>query len=407
MSKKIYIIDGYNFLYRVFYAIPPFSLKDGTPVNAVFGMAKILLGLHREDRPDYLIFTLDSRSRARLELFPEYKGTRDRMPDNLRIQESIIMEMLRIMGIKHLKVDGYEADDIIGTLVTDLGKTTENNIFILSGDKDLYQFIDRNVAIYDTMKHKIYHEAEAREKFSVDPKHIVDYLAICGDTSDNIPGIPGFGPKKAESLINEYGSLEDIYENIEHITGKTREVLESNREIAFVSKKLATIDTTVPLENFSLEDHLFADRDFLTKEVIDFFTQYDFRSLLPKEHVETKNFSTLKLKQIPILGDIETRHGASLSEITSLLKKSKKVSLATYGERFTLTGGSLYFGDDTIYTFETDTVDMHELLKEIISGRYEILGYDLKKDLERIEAYLEASGKDTTGRFSTGQMGLF
>jgi len=192
MSKKIYIIDGYNFLYRVFYAIPPFSLKDGTPVNAVFGMAKILLALHREDKPDYLIFTLDSKSKARLELYPEYKGTRNRMPDNLKIQESIIMEMLQIMGIKHLKVDGYEADDIIGTLVTDLGQDKENDIYILSGDKDLYQFIDGNVAIYDTMKHKIYHTAEAREKFAVDPKHIVDYLAICGDSSDNIPGIPGF-----------------------------------------------------------------------------------------------------------------------------------------------------------------------------------------------------------------------
>lgn len=300
MSKKIYIIDGYNFLYRVFYAIPPFSLKDGTPVNAVFGMAKILLALHREDRPDYLIFTLDSKSKARLELYPEYKGTRDRMPDNLKIQESIIMGMLQIMGIKHLKVDGYEADDIIGTLVTDLGRDKENSIFILSGDKDLYQFIDGNVAIYDTMKHKIYHTAEAREKFAVDPKHIVDYLAICGDASDNIPGIPGFGPKKAESLINEYGTLENIYANIENIPGKTRETLEINREIAFVSKKLATIDTEVPLDNFSLEEHIFASREFLTSEVIAFFTAYDFRSLLPKEHIQTKDFSSLKLQQIPI-----------------------------------------------------------------------------------------------------------
>jgi len=126
MSKKIYIIDGYNFLYRVFYAIPPFSLKDGTPVNAVFGMAKILSSLHREDKPDYLIFTLDSRSKARMELYPEYKGTRDRMPDNLKIQESIIMEMLSIMGIQYLKVDGYEADDIIGTLVTKLNSPHPN-----------------------------------------------------------------------------------------------------------------------------------------------------------------------------------------------------------------------------------------------------------------------------------------
>ncbi|EKD30218.1 MAG: DNA polymerase I [uncultured bacterium (gcode 4)] len=397
MSKKIYIIDGYNFLYRVFYAIPPFSLKDGTPVNAVFGMAKILLALHREDRPDYLIFTLDSKSKARLELYPEYKGTRDRMPDNLKIQESIIMGMLQIMGIKHLKVDGYEADDIIGTLVTDLGRDKENSIFILSGDKDLYQFIDGNVAIYDTMKHKIYHTAEAREKFAVDPKHIVDYLAICGDASDNIPGIPGFGPKKAESLINEYGTLENIYANIENIPGKTRETLEINREIAFVSKKLATIDTEVPLDNFSLEEHIFASREFLTSEVIAFFTAYDFRSLLPKEHIQTKDFSSLKLQQIPI------RWESEINKCLELLKKTKKISLATYGERFALLGGTLYFGGEEIYVFETAAIDMKPFFREILSGEYKIIGYDLKKDLERIEAYLNGS----IGEVKTGQMGLF
>ncbi len=397
MSKKIYIIDGYNFLYRVFYAIPPFSLKDGTPVNAVFGMAKILLNMYREDKPDYLIFTLDSRSKARLEIYPEYKGTRDRMPDNLKIQESIIMEMLQIMGIKHLKVSGFEADDIIGTLVTDLGKNKENDIYILSGDKDLYQFIDGNVAIYDTMKHKIYHTAEAREKFSVDPKHIVDYLAICGDTSDNIPGIPGFGPKKAESLINEYGNLENIYANIEHITGKTRDVLEANQEIAFVSKQLATINTAVPLDNFSLGEHIFAERNFLTSEVITFFTQYDFRSLLPKEHVETKDFSSLQLKQIPILGSGE------IKKCLELLEENQKLSIATHGERFTLTGGTLYFGGDEIYTFETKTIDMRDFFREMLSRKYQIIGFDLKKDLERIEAYLEGNTSET----QTAQMGLF
>lgn len=187
------------------------------------------------------------------------------------------------------------------------------------------------------MKHKVFHTAEAREKFGVDPKHIVDYLAICGDSSDNIPGIPGFGPKKAEALINEYGDLENIYTNIEHITGKAREILETNREIAFVSKQLATIDTSVPLDNFSLEDHAFNSREFLTGSVIDFFSHYDFRSLMPKGHVQTKDFSSLGLKEIKILGDSETRL------ITSLLEDTKKISIATYGDRFSLAGGSLYF----------------------------------------------------------------
>lgn len=187
------------------------------------------------------------------------------------------------------------------------------------------------------MKHKIYHTAEAREKFSVDPKHIVDYLAICGDSSDNIPGIPGFGPKKAETLINEYGTLEGIYDNIGNITGKTRETLEANREIAFVSKRLATIDTAVPLDKFSLAEHIFADRNFLTSEVIEFFTKYDFRSLLPKEHIQTKDFSSLKLEHIHILGESE------IGKCLGIMKKTEKISLATYGERFVLSGGTLYF----------------------------------------------------------------
>ncbi len=250
------------------------------------------------------------------------------------------------------------------------------------------------------MKHKVFHTAEAREKFGVDPKHIVDYLAICGDSSDNIPGIPGFGPKKAESLINEYGDLENIYANIEHITGKAREILETNREIAFVSKQLATIDINVPLDHFSLEDHAFNSREFLTGSVIDFFAHYDFRSLMPKEHVQTKDFSSLGLREIPILGDVETRL------IASLLENTKKISIATYGDRFSLAGGSLYFSGDEIYTFETKTIDIHDFLKELIAGDYEVIGFDLKKDLERIEAYLSGS-RDAINRVSTGQLGLF
>lgn len=244
------------------------------------------------------------------------------------------------------------------------------------------------------MKHKVFHTAEAREKFGVDPKHIVDYLAICGDSSDNIPGIPGFGPKKAESLINEYGDLENIYANIEHIAGKTREILENNREIAFVSKQLATIDINVPLDNFSLEDHAFSSREFITGSVIDFFSHYDFRSLLPKEHVQTKDFSSLGLREIKITDTIEIVHELSLH---------KKISIATYGDRFSLTGGSLYLSGDKVYTFETKVTDMHDFLTELLSGDYEVIGYDLKKDLERIEAYL--AGNITATK--TGQMGLF
>ena len=131
--KKIYIIDGYNFLYRMFYAVPPFTLKDGTPINAIFGLAKLFVSLYNEDRPDYLFFVLDSKNNFREKIYPEYKGTRDRMPDNLRAQEKYLFELLTSIGIKPLALDGYEADDIIGTLATQF--EGHNQSILSIGDK--------------------------------------------------------------------------------------------------------------------------------------------------------------------------------------------------------------------------------------------------------------------------------
>ena len=163
--QKIFLIDGYNFIYRMFYAVPPFSTKSGTPVNAVFGLAKTMLGLHEYDKPDMLVFVMDAGKSFRADIYPEYKANRDRMPDNLKIQETIVFELLKSLGITAITAPGYEADDIIGTLVTKFAKDEENDIYILSGDKDLYQFTGKNVAVYDMMKRTISREKETIEKF--------------------------------------------------------------------------------------------------------------------------------------------------------------------------------------------------------------------------------------------------
>lgn len=388
MSKKIYIIDGYNFIYRLFYAIPPFSLKDGTPVNTVFGMAKVLLSIWNEDKPDYLLFVLDSPTNLRKELYPEYKGTRERMPDQLRAQESIVFQMLETMKIPMLKVDGYEADDVIGTLVRKLEGDKENDIYILSGDKDLHQFVSDNVAIYDTMKRIIYRNEKTTEKFGVEPKYIVDYLAICGDSSDNIPGIPGFGPKKAQSLIESYGHLEDIYARIDETTGKTRETLEQYRETAFLSKQLATIHTDLSVDITSFEQYSYRDKPFFTSEVIDFFTRYEFRSLLPREHAENKKFESLNLD---ILEITETNK----KEIQDVILSKPQISLATYGTDFSLVGGSFYLGEKEVYTFETTVTDMRDLFEKLLGSEVKIIGFELKEDLKRIRKYLEGASEET------------
>jgi DNA polymerase-1 len=140
--RKIFLLDGYNLFYRCFYAVPPFTGPEGQPVNAVFGLAKILSGFSTVERPDYLAVVMDSRGENfRAKIYPEYKATRDRMPDDLRSQEALLYELLEALGIPTLAKDGYEADDIIGTLATRLGKDSENDLYIVSGDKDLYQFV--------------------------------------------------------------------------------------------------------------------------------------------------------------------------------------------------------------------------------------------------------------------------
>ncbi|MDQ1343395.1 MAG: polymerase [Patescibacteria group bacterium] len=153
----------------------------------------MLAGFYESEKPDCLALVMDSREpNFRAKIYPEYKATRDRMPDDLRSQEPLLYELFASLGIPTVALGGFEADDIIGTFVTEFGKNPDNSVYIVSGDKDLYQFVGEKVAVYDTMKRVIARRKEAIEKFGVPPERVVDYLAIVGDSSDNIPGIPGF-----------------------------------------------------------------------------------------------------------------------------------------------------------------------------------------------------------------------
>lgn len=385
MKQKIYIIDGYNFIYRLFYAVPSFTLKDGTPVNTVFGLAKMVLSWQEQDRPDKLIFVVDSKwKNHRHDIYEQYKATRDRMPTDLKSQENLIFELLEKFGINPISKMWFEADDIIWTLVEKLRTDKENDIYILSWDKDLYQFIDWNVAVYDTMKRKISHTREAQEKFWVDPKYIVDYLAICGDSSDNIPGITGFWPKKASELINKFGSLEQIYENIESLTGKTKEVLENSREIAFLSKRLATIDTNVDIGDFSLSDFDFTSKKLINEDIISFFKKLEFKSLTPESHKdEVRNFSSLWIKITKIESDRE------LLFLKEKILKSKKISISTIWENsFSLNEVSIYLWEKEVYEIDTTKLFIKDFLSEILESDITIYWFEIKEDLKRIWWYI-------------------
>lgn len=208
--KTLFIIDAYNLIYRMFYAIPEMHTRDGKFVNAIFGVAKFLKSLADEHPNDSIVVANDVGQSFRATEYAEYKAQRDRMPDNLRSQIDGVFALFDAAGIQILSQEGFEADDIIGSIVTERSNGwTEYQFVIISSDKDLCQFIrDGQIHIYDAMKQKFMKEKDVVEKFGVPVSQVVDYLAIVGDSSDNIPGIAGFGPKKAQELLSKYGTLE-------------------------------------------------------------------------------------------------------------------------------------------------------------------------------------------------------
>ena len=331
--KKIYLIDWNSFIYRMFFALPEFATKDGKIVNAVFWMAKFFVGQLVKENPDYLVFIKDAKwDNFRHQIYADYKATRDRMPDNLRSQISLIEEMITKMWIEIIEIPWYEADDVIWTLATQLWNDKNNDVYILSWDKDLYSLTKENVKIYDTMKQKIYDYELAKTKFEVNPEYIIDYLAIVWDTSDNIPGVAGFWPKKAVDLINTYWTVESIFEHIDDedfiLSGKTLEKLRESREIAFLSKKLATIDLNVELNSFLLENFIFKKDGILNGEVIELFRSLEFNSLSPEEKKDLKTWDDLWLK----VQTITDKSG--LDKLSEIIKKyDKEIGRASCRER--------------------------------------------------------------------------
>ena len=210
--KKIYLIDWNSFIYRMFFALPEFSTKDWKVVNAIFWMAKFFVNTLVKEKPDYVVFIKDAKwENFRHKLYSDYKATRDRMPDNLRSQINDIEKMISMMKIDIVEIEWYEADDVLWTLAKKLWADKNNQVFVLSWDKDLFSLISENIFVYDTMKKVIFDEEKTKQKFWVEPKMIINYLAICWDKSDNIPWIEWFWPKKAIDLINEIWWIEEIY----------------------------------------------------------------------------------------------------------------------------------------------------------------------------------------------------
>lgn len=277
MSKKICLIDGSGYIFRAFYALPTMTSPDGTPVNAVYGFTNMFLKLTQKMQCDYCLVLFDAkRQNYRNNIYPEYKGTRKEIPEDLIPQFAIIREALDALNINHLEMEGYEADDLIATYAEEcLTKGWE--VTVISADKDLMQLIKPNIDFYDPMKDKFYTPEDVKDKFGVYPDKIIDVQALAGDSIDNIPGVPGIGIKTAAELINTFGSLEEVLTHAHEIKqNKRRETLLNNTEQARISLALVTLKKDVPVTS-SISNYPCHLPD--KNKVINFIEKYNFNSI--------------------------------------------------------------------------------------------------------------------------------
>ncbi len=249
-NKRLFILDGTSIVYKAFHAIPQtFTSPTGAPTNAFYGFAVSLRKLLKSYSPDYIAVAFDLRGPTfRHEIYPEYKADRPAMPNELAEQFAPIKSFLNAYNIPVLEVEAYEADDIIAA-VARRAAGEGLDVVIVTSDKDMYQLVDSQTVILEAKSGKEFGPNEVREKFGVAPKAIRDLLALAGDSSDNIPGVPGVGPKTAVKLLNEYGSIDGVYENIDLVKAdKLRGRLKEFKEQAYLSRQLATLDHAPPLE---------------------------------------------------------------------------------------------------------------------------------------------------------------
>lgn len=360
--KKIYIIDVSAMFFRAFYAVRPLTSPTGIPVNALYGYLSMIVKLLKEEKPDYLALCYDLKEPSfRKELYPEYKSHRTEMPEDLVKQIPFLRKLNLALGLQSFEKIGYEADDLIGT-ISEWGLKHQLEVFIVSGDKDFAQLVKPHVYLLDTMKNVKLDSQGVQSKWGILPEQFIDYLALMGDSSDNIPGVEGIGPKGAQKLISEFGSLEAIYENIDKITGKVREKLVKDKQQAFLSKKLVTIETQSPID---LDLEQLKVKNFIEEDLRNILEELNFKSFLK---------SLLDINSNPVEEKLIAQV-VSQEVFTEISGKELLEKLSQNQHYVFLFKNRLYacINSDIFYVNKTESDDLLELT-QIIKWR----GFDLK-----------------------------
>ncbi|AGB18705.1 DNA polymerase I [Thermoanaerobacterium thermosaccharolyticum] len=362
--SKFLIIDGNSLMYRAYFALPDLMNSEGLHTNAIYGFSMMLLKLLDEEKPDYIAVAFDKKAPTfRHKEYSAYKGTRQSMPEELIEQVDILKDVINAFNIKTIEIEGFEADDIIGT-VSKIASENGLKVLIVTGDRDALQLVSDDVKVKICKKGitqmEEYDERAVIERYEVTPRQFIDLKGLMGDKSDNIPGVPNIGEKTAIKLIKEFGSIENVLMNTDKLKGKIRENIENNTEMAVLSKKLATIERNVPIE-IDLREYLLKDYD--REKLIDLFEKLEFSSLidnLKKDEDDIREVKEWPVRDFKYIRELLKRED-TLSFYPLILEgKVKAVSFAT---------------DDESFFVE---IDDYEEFKLLDNEKLTLIGHDIK-----------------------------
>ena len=392
MCEKILLIDGHSILNRAFYGLPDLTNSEGLHTGAVYGFLNILFKVLGEEKPEYLAVAFDrSEPTFRHTKYPEYKGTRKPMPQELKEQIPLLKEMLEKMGITTVSLAGFEADDILGTLAKK-GEEKGMDVIILSGDRDLLQLATKKTMIRlpRTAKGQTviedYKEDQVQERYLVTPAQIIELKALMGDAADNIPGIPGVGEKTATRLLVEYSSIENAFSHVEEISQKrARESLRENYQMAQLSKELATIRTNSPIE---FEQEKFQLGNIFTKEAYELCRKLDFRNFLLKFDPAEVNENTME-QDFFTCNDLE-----GCEALFEKAGHAEAVGIALLWDKEGVYGAGLALGEDEMYYVPVEGMVTSAYLSDKI-GRLgkntTVCSMDIKTMLKRADLTPDAN----------------
>ena len=349
--ETIYLVDGSGYIFRAYYAVAPLSTSSGMPTNALLGFTRMILKLLKDKKANNIAVAFDmGKPTFRHELYSEYKANRIECPEDLKTQMPYFRKIVQALGLACVEKEGFEADDIIATIAQKLA-TDETPVMIVSGDKDLTQLVNKNIIVWDAMRDITYDEWAVKEKFGVNPEQIRDYLAIVGDSSDNVPGIKGLGPKAAQRLLEEYGNIEKLLENIKQVQTLSglrgakgiQEKIESSIEILRLSQQLVSLDNQVTPFSEITDHNQLSWSGPKSDELEALFTELEFNSMIESAH--------------------RVSNGRGLKE----LAKSKNYNLAP-----NLTELAEKLSAAKSFAFDTETSSLDPISAELIGASFSV-----------------------------------